>query len=424
MCFQRIRQRRSRSQAAKKLAAAAAGEPTELREFVYMNDVSLYSLQTSLVGPLADSFTDAQSKSLTSTIEASAEAGNDLLAKGAIRSSLAANRSASTQVLRRATVQSTFRSFLGTARHLIVPTRAPSTKAPAPHSSTGMTLEMSAFSRGQLLELDVNLRSQWLFEVITVMDAMGELSQLGGASLAGLASSAQLKAMKELLVGLIPIEATVVGWSAVTATDGSTRMVSENELSTVLPDERASARPIKLVGAASESLFWRDIRTVLFSNHQYRVLARVDRDGVHDGWNPLKLLDVLGSLDPSGSANLLTAALMDLPRAPQTAPQPEVVGEEARRFVALVTSFHGWEAVDPSDAIELLENFDLNDFEERRLGFDKVAHLVAAGRALDRNLVFRARTESANGPNTPEAHPLQEQVAAAHIEVEFIAMYW
>jgi hypothetical protein len=53
-----------------------------------------------------------------------------------------------------------------------------------------------------------------------------------------------------------------------------------------------------LVGVAQQGLFWKDVRRVLFSGSEYRVLARLNRSGLQEAWTPVKLVDVLSSVVP------------------------------------------------------------------------------------------------------------------------------
>lgn len=425
--FEKIRTNIARDRAAKKLRSAAGGEPTELREFVYMNDVSLYSLFTSLIGALADSYTEAESQSLRSTIDASVEASAPMVAKGTIRSSIESNRSASRQVLRRATVQSTFRSFLGTARHQILPTRsekdgsssASKTVAEVPGVNS---MAASGLQRGQLLELDVSLRPQRVFEFLAAMDAIGGIGALTPAVLDGLGDRSNIEALRELLVGLIPLEATVADWVAISTSDGHLKLVHSEVLPTLESSEVATSRPIKLVGSASESLFWRDIRTVIFGEQTFRVLVRIDSGGIQDRWNPLKLIDVLRTFDPVAADDLVDSFLLAID-TPMTPTAKAELRDVAERFTGAITTAHRWDPIDSDEVHVILSQFDLADFDSRRVAFDAAAQLIAGDRELNREIVAGSRDQALVLPTTAAEAPSTRETAA-YIEVEFIAIYW
>ena len=56
--------------------------------------------------------------------------------------------------------------------------------------------------------------------------------------------------------------------------------------------------PLYVVGVAEHSLFWKDIRRVLFSDARFRVLCRVAQGGLQNSWSPVKLAHVLRSVAP------------------------------------------------------------------------------------------------------------------------------
>lgn len=58
-------------------------------------------------------------------------------------------------------------------------------------------------------------------------------------------------------------------------------------------------RPLDVVGVTENSLYWKDIRRVLFSEAAFTVLARVGRDGTHNNWNPVKLSQIFKEVVPN-----------------------------------------------------------------------------------------------------------------------------
>jgi hypothetical protein len=92
--------------------AASRRSGEALREFVYLDEVSVFSLISSRVGGVATEFTDTQSQALRTEITTSAAAGAGLF-KADVRSGAESTRSAQSQVLRKATVQGTFRELYG-----------------------------------------------------------------------------------------------------------------------------------------------------------------------------------------------------------------------------------------------------------------------------------------------------------------------
>jgi hypothetical protein len=409
-----------RAKAKRRLAQAMRDEPEELREFVYVNDVALYSLFTSLVGPLVDTFTEAQSESLKVNIEAGADVGNQLLAKGSIRAALETNRLASTQLLRRATVQSNFRSFLGIARSLIQPSR------PTPNSTGGHdigSIETEKLVRGQLLEFEVKLRAQWLFEMIAAVDTMGSLVGITGEELEGVVSPDMLGALRELFIGLVPIEARVIGWKAVTSSGSTARLVTDANVNALGGAQAASAREIRLVGSVSEGLFWRDIRTVLFDDQTFRVLARIRGDGLSESWNSLKLLDVLRSTGVPGLDSEIDK-IAEYIRARPSTKRSEPPVNVAAVFAIELSRRHGWEDLDIESIPEMLPM--PSDVEGIREWFEPIIEHVAGGRPVDRDVVFDSRAAVLAAQVRSSGDSLNSQLTPTEsfLEVEFIAMYW
>ena len=57
-------------------------------------------------------------------------------------------------------------------------------------------------------------------------------------------------------------------------------------------------RPLYVVGVAEAELFWRDLRRILFSSSDYRMLCRLGRTSAQRTWTPVKLTDVLEGVVP------------------------------------------------------------------------------------------------------------------------------
>ncbi len=113
--FRSWRRRRRRTKAAVKSQAP-------LRKFVYLDEVSVYSLIASKLGPIATEFTDSETTSLASDVEASGGVGMGPLKSG-VRSRINTSETRGSQVLRKSIVQTTFKELhdLERARLLLQP---------------------------------------------------------------------------------------------------------------------------------------------------------------------------------------------------------------------------------------------------------------------------------------------------------------
>lgn len=281
-----------------------------IREFVYLDEVSVFSLLASKDGMIATEVTDTQAATLLSETSGSYGASAGVVrADASIRSQASDTRT--TQVLRKAIVQSTFRDLYSRVRDslLIAPVPADDS-APAvrgieqlkPDGSRMWVLDPSTLRRGQLLELTVELEAEPLFQARTVVNTFLDLvdsdqATLGLGNIDGLADAAVLSRMiGKLSAGLVPLRAKARDYVVVTKPDG-VELIVHREVAARLPATAATA-PLYLVGVASETLFWKDLRNVVFAKSEFQILARVVRSDLQSSWTPLKLVDVFARVVP------------------------------------------------------------------------------------------------------------------------------
>ena len=90
--------------------AAGQNQHTPLREFIYLDEVSVYSLLASRLGPIAAQFTNTQTESLQ---DQSGASGNFGVGNTSVRADTRqiSTRSQQSQVVRRSIIQTTFREF-------------------------------------------------------------------------------------------------------------------------------------------------------------------------------------------------------------------------------------------------------------------------------------------------------------------------
>jgi hypothetical protein len=106
--------------------------------------------------------------------------------------------------------------------------------------------------------------------------------------------------IETLHVGLVPIRGRAVDYSVVVfdSPDDEDLIVHHRLLENLNGFSGFTAHPLFVVGVAEQTLFWKDIRRVLFAGQRFRILCRVAGDGVSKSWVPLKLLQVLSSMSP------------------------------------------------------------------------------------------------------------------------------
>ena len=286
-----------------------------LREFVYMDEVSVYSLIASRLGPIAAEFTETQTASLQGEAT-TAVSGSVLAAKGEMSSRVQGANTSSSQILRRATVQATFKELYDLESDALL-VRPLGTSCPAPQVSQAADLEALAgknaeakwiitpadLRRGALLEVEVELGADALFRLSALASALLEMADdipeaLGVQNLNNLAQVRSVSQLLEkLLSGLVPVRGRAVDY-AVMRYRRSEWIVHQRILNQLPSRQRGKAIPLFVVGVAEESLFWKDIRRVLFSDSRFRALCRVARDGIQSSWTPVKLVDVLNQVAP------------------------------------------------------------------------------------------------------------------------------
>ena len=281
-----------------------------IREFVYLDEVSVFSLLASKDGMIATEVTDTHASTLMA--EASASYG---ASGGLVRADAGAKTQASdtrtTQVLRKAIVQSTFRDLYQRISDTLVVAPTPANERMPQLSgdddlisdgSRSWILDPSNFQRGQLLELTVELEAEPLFQarsvVSTFLDIFEQDPSLSGvANISELADAAVLSRMIEKLgAGLVPLRAKARDYVVVTKKDGTELIVHRDLVANLGPTVETA--PLYIVGVAEETLFWKDIRSVVFSRSEFQVLARVLRPDLQASWTPLKLVDVLARVAP------------------------------------------------------------------------------------------------------------------------------
>lgn len=301
------RRRRLRAEAKKQQAPP-------LREFVYLDEVSVYSLNVSRLGSVAADFTETRSSSLQSEAGASFGASAPGVGTAGVNSRLLSGQSRESQVLRTATVQSAFKEFYEFEQELDsfamrpVPedrkppdlrdakTLAAQTKNAAPD---GWVVDPGTLIRGQLVEAEVKLEADATFLTSAVIATMvgiveSEPGMFGADVKNDLAQGkAVRRVLEELLAGLVPVRGRVLDYEVVEI-EGREWIVHRRLLERLAETDRPpTTRPLYVVGVAEHGLFWKDLRRVLFSGAHFRVLVRMGQNGLRDTWTPVKLAHVI-----------------------------------------------------------------------------------------------------------------------------------
>lgn len=456
--FRGWRLRRQRERAARKLAAP-------LREFVYLDDVSIYSLLASRLGAIATEFTETEVFSLNSEIGSSL-GGSFGITKADLKSRIETGHTQGSQVLRKSIVQTTFKELyeLESASLGLRPMSG-ETAPDAPSLSTlGGTLDSVEYEawvidpdrllRGDLIEVEVELETESIFRVsaviTTILDIMQENLQLFGADNVSQITEIRSvgRVLESLLAGLVPIRGRLIDYGALEI-GGREVLVHQDLLSELEIEQRAAVCPVFVVGVADRSLFWKDIRRVLFSGAKYRVFCRVSSSGLANEWRPVKLVDVLNEVHPSlgqqiGSIGDIALRAMEDAVAGSKATEAQREGEQRaaiEKYATLLAGHHEKElstaAVDSLIAKTTHDQDWLSTVDERRPVFSEITRhideLMGVETSRETAAIYRVAALADIGlglggtlaPNAAGASPRRASPRDERfLDTEIIAIYW
>ena len=421
---------------------AETAEKHPLREFVYLDEVSVYSLLASRSGPVPTDFTDTESASLKDEVSGGLSLGVPGT-KSEVRGLSETATSSSSQIVRKSSAQARFKQFLEAEQdHFVLST--------APEASSSS--ETPPIRRGDLFEMQVELDADETFQISTTISSLVEILTQDLAQLQTSVDRGEIeqvlafnRILERLLVNLVPIRAKAVDY-AVVQHDGTPQIIRRSALDNLPLADSDAFEPLYVVGFAQQDLFWKDLRTVLFGQHQYVLTGRLAVSNVHDKWSPVKLAEVLRSFLPEladqldeasrgfGTAirasahsaqqpahdSTLHDALIDFGTRITTSP---TTTEELRQSLA------GWQ---PPDA-EALDG----SLEQTRRAFASVVDLLRdrLGEAgIDNTHIARHRSDviveyglppAPAHPAAPVAPNLELEMSKSwYLETEIIALYW
>jgi hypothetical protein len=434
-----------------------------LREFVYLDEVSVYSLIASQTGAIAAEFTETESEAQRANVGASAGA-NSPVAKAGVSSGLETERSRGSQVLRKSIVQTTFRELVELKR-VDLALRADENAPDQPIKDVaGLVAEVAARSaegdrwiidptdlrRGQLLEVEVELEAESIYRVRAILGAMIEMiaenSEADPMELPGMGETITgARILEKLLAGLVPLRGRAINYRHVRL-DGREWIVHEKLVGHLHDSPRMQVSPLHLVGVAEAELFWRDLRRVLFAHSRYLVMCRLGRDGVNDEWTPVKMVDLLQEMLP-GIA-LMLDQMVEMMSTIGRAQRLQATDEPRREMMRAALVSFGEELAKAHDGetseeeladagllgAEQCESYE--DLKPRRAAFEAIgAHLRGRlGFEEDRILEGTLRTSAMadagldlNGSALAVAEPtrLAPVDPEGHfLDAEIVAIYW
>lgn len=441
-----------------------------LREFVYLDDVSVDSLVASVRGSVLEQITQTTGSEIQSEF-GSTIGGSSPVSTAEVRSRMQTTTSEGSQTLRRAGIQARFRELHQIVEHRRALRPLDSSDVPpevgsvadvralaADKSGSRWAVRVASLGRGDVVEVDIELGTEPLFHLVSAMsqilDLWPENPDLVGLDELPDVGQAQAisKMISVMLGGLVPIRSRAIAFDVVDL-DGEPWLVHHKVLDQLPSQLVADRRPLDVVGAAAEDRFWKDQRRVVFAGARYRILARLVADGTSQSWTPVKMVDTFKDFVP-GFSDAIEAAThtgQELLAGPKSAaelpPEPcsaAPAGEASSSRVLLEAygRLLGERVGVPVTARDLAEagltsdiDGDLPSVEESRVLLGPVTDYV---QALTQTVVdpvvvsdtrIAARREVELDPTVPitGAHAparAAEALAPSLLEVEFVAIYW
>ena len=446
-------------------ARGARKQPGTPREFVYLDEVSVYSLLASRKGAIATEFTESQTASLNSEVGGSMGGGFGVN-KAEVKSRIEAAQSRTSQVLRKAIIQTSFKELHDLERPTLGSDGARDTSEPPnvrsrselerdleSHLDTGYVIDPRKLCRGDLIDVEVVLEADPIFHVSTVITTIREMLEenlqlFGSENVGQLAEMRSIgRLLKSLLADLVPIRGTLVDFRAAEIGDQEF-LVHRDIFSQFDEPGDAALSDVVVVGVAERDLFWKDIRRVLFSGSQFTVFCRLGGEGLQKRWRPVKLMDVFNDIHPAFGEqieDLGEIALHAMQVAVDTTQQPHSFsgeGEDAllRRYVTMLTDSHG-RVLDSDELAELVAAVErptgwIETVDGRRSVLARVTCRVdsALGVKTTRESACHLRMAAALGAGlglpgsggSPAPVPPSTRVDSVvrFLDAEVIAIYW
>ena len=292
------------------------GAREALREFVYLDDVSVYSILASRTGGITTQFTESQRASVTSDT-----GGSGGIGLGATRVTMdAKSRSVdarNSEVLSKAVIQTNFKELYELERDTLAVKVLDSGAAPESvrvcdlkrmldqgNERNAWVIDPESLSRGDLIEVELALEADPIFHMVsvfsTVMGVFEDNEHLLGYDVAAqLPQVASLvRVLEGLLAGLVPVRGRLVQYKYATIGDQDA-LIHQKVIDQMAIDDLAPLRSAYVVGVAERGLFWKDVRRVLFSGAEYTAFCRVATEGVAKTWHPVKVANVLRGIVPN-----------------------------------------------------------------------------------------------------------------------------
>lgn len=427
-----------------------------LREFIYLDEVSLRSLLSSKKGEMTESTLKEVAKSFEKESRDSAVVSVPTIVKADTSSRFQTRNSSSLQTAKKATVQSWFRELDRIKGIKLIETvqqvnAFASSDEIATCDNRSVSIDGAKLRRGEMAEFRVRLSADPIFHLVTLVSEFKGMAEDYPDMMSNNGGFAQLrevegisKVLQRLLAGLIPVRAEVLDYVIVEIA-GTGYLVHVDALDG-LEIER---KPIEIVCVTELDAYWKDIRRVLFSGAEFTMLCRIAKTGIQDKWTPIKLADLLKGLVPDLPEQLDIASrlLFDPAQRQQTqsdsnaALRTALASYSASFLEAAGTPTTSSQRVEVEELIAALELKDQSATTQKKvfsLVGKHLSRLTNAEMDAETDLSLRESARQiaglghlgaveAIGPAQPEASlekPRHIAQPKQFLDVEVVAMYW
>lgn len=423
-----------------------------LREFIYLDEVSLRSLLSSQKGEITSSTSEEVTKSFEGEYRSSASMGSDKVGKGELASRFQTRNSSTLQTAKKATVQSWFRELdkirgirlLETVQQ--VRSFAEISKL-STCSNPSVSVNTANLKRGEIVEFRVRLAADPIFHIVTLASefkAMAEDYPEMVAVNGGLKQFNEIegisKVLQRLLAGLIPVRAELLDY-VVVEVEGKEYLAHVDAVQGL----NIQQRPLEIVCVTELDAYWKDIRRVLFSNAEFTMLCRVSKNGLQKKWTPVKLADLLAEFVPDLTEQLNNAAefIFNSSRSQKHRVDEEVTLRAALSIYADAFSFELEDNVPQSVKDDVRSLIDSLEVDDKSVTYQKAAFKTVAdflsdklGKSIDpeKDLLLREQARMSvrlpyfksltPNPAVTPSTPAKKTDENRYLDVEVVAMYW
>ena len=206
------------TRSAVKPEALLNGQTEPLREFIYLDEVSLASLLASQKGEITENITSQSGDEFLAEAGGKISSNTPLLPSGEINSRFQTTNSSSLQTVSKANAQSLFRElykleYLRKVGPVQGPDSAASMEELKSGKFDGAVHRVANLERGDLVEFKVRLSASWIFQISTMVAEFSEMFDESPTLFIDHVKFTDLyqaknanKIISKLLAGLIPVD--------------------------------------------------------------------------------------------------------------------------------------------------------------------------------------------------------------------------